>query len=221
MIIGVGMFGYVVGNIAHILMNLYPSRARYVETMERLNAFMAYRKLPAGLQQRIRAYYSYMWEQRMGYDEGSIIAGLPPGLAGEVSMYLKRDVIEKVPFFRGASEAFIRDVALATRPMIYMPDDVVCRAGDPADEMFFIGRGTIQVLSRDEQHVQATLRDGDFFGEMSLVMGTPRTASVKATEYCDLYALDKSSFDRIMLRYPEFADHIRTMVEERGGGTKP
>lgn len=217
MTIGVGMFGYVIGNIAHILANLHPSRARYVETMERLNAFMEYRDLPPNLQDRVRGYYGYRWETRLGFDESEILGELPPSLLADVSLYLKKDVIEKVPFFKGAGEGLVREIALAMRPVIYMPGDYVFRSGEKGQEMFFIGRGQVEVLAKDGRTVQATLHDGEFFGEIALVLGHPRTASVRAIGFCDLYALDKETFDRIVTRNPEFAAHIDAMVRERFG----
>ena len=219
MTIGVGMFGYVIGNIAHILANLHPSRTRYVETMERLNAFMEYRDLPSGLQDRVRGYYGYRWEKRLGFDESAIVADLPPSLLADVSLYLKKDVIEKVPFFKGAGEELVREIALAMRPVIYMPGDYIFRSGEKGQEMFFIGRGQVEVLAKDGHTVQATLHDGQFFGEIALVLRHPRTASVRAVGFCDLYALDKETFDRIVARNPEFAAHIDAMVRERFGPT--
>lgn len=215
MALGVGMFGYVIGNVAHIIANLHPSRARYVETMERINAFMDYRGLPDGLQQRIRDYHGYRWEKRLGFDESAIVDELPPSLQADVSLFLKRDVIEKVPLFKGAGTDLIRDIALAMHPLVYLPGDYIFRAGDQGNQMFFIGRGTVEVLGKDEQSVQATLGDGQFFGEVALVKGQPRNATVRAVGYCDLYALDKETFDRIVANHPGFKAHIDQMVEER------
>jgi voltage-gated potassium channel len=215
MALGVGMFGYVIGNVAHIISNLHPSRARYVETMERINAFMDYRGLPRGLQERIREYHAYRWEKRLGFDESTIVDDFPPSLRAEVSLFLKKDVIEKVPFFKGAGTDLIRDIALAMRPEVYLPGDYIFHAGDQGQEMFFIGRGTVEVLGRDEQTVQATLKDGEFFGEVALVKGQPRNASVRAVGYCDLYALRKDTFDHVVAHHPGFKEHIDRMVTER------
>jgi hypothetical protein len=215
MALGVGMFGYVIGNVAHIISNLHPSRARYVETMERINAFMDYRGLPDGLQQRIRDYHAYRWEKRLGFDESAIVDDFPPSLRAEVSLFLKKDVIEKVPFFQGASTDLIREIAMAMRPLVYLPGDFVFRSGDQGHEMFFIGRGTVEILGKDEQTVQATLNDGQFFGEVALVKGQPRNASVRAVGYCDLYALHKDTFDRIVAHHPGFKEHIDRFVTER------
>jgi hypothetical protein len=221
MIVGVGLYGYVIGNVAHILSNLHPSRVRYVENMERLNGFLTYRDVPELLQNRIRDYYTYVWEKRLGFEESSIMSTLPPGLLTELSLFLKRDVIETVPFLKGASELLIKEIALAMRPVVYAPGDYIFRAGEQGKEMFFIGRGSVHVMAKDERTVAAELTDGAFFGEFALVLGQPRNASVRSVSYCDLYSLDKETFDRIIARHPEFAAHIASMMHERRPGQAP
>ncbi|HTY60403.1 MAG TPA: cyclic nucleotide-binding domain-containing protein [Bacteroidota bacterium] len=208
MIFGVGMYGYVIANISTIIGNLQPARTRYLANMEKLGAFMRSREIPPAMQRRIRDYYGYVWEHRLGYDETSIVQGLPPGLLVEVSLFLKRDIIQKVPFFKGAGDDLIREIALVMQPVVYTPGDVVFRQGEPGADMFFISRGHCEVIGPDGRSVVATLREGDFFGEIALLEHRPRTASVRAATYCDLYRLDKESFDRVIERFPEFGAHI-------------
>jgi voltage-gated potassium channel len=215
MIFGVGMYGYVIANVATILTNLEPGRVRYLANLERVGAFMQYRRIPSGLRKRIREYYAYLWDERLGYDEGSIVDALPPGLRTEVSLHLKRDIIQKVPFLQRAGESLLRDIALQMHPVVYTPGDYVFREGDPGTEMYFISSGRLQVLTEDGKADLATLGEGDFFGEMALLLDQPRTASVRAVGYCDLYRLEKSSFDAVMAKHPAFAEHVRAMTEVR------
>jgi hypothetical protein len=214
MIFGVGMYGYVIANISTIITNLQPARVRYLETMERLGAFMRYQRLPGGLQKRIRDYYTYVWEQRMGYDESSILHDLPPGLHAEVSLFMKRDIIRKVPFFRDADEELVREIAMQMHPVVYTPGDVIVREGDPGTRMYFIARGRLEVRSADGS-IRVNLRHGEFFGEMALIYHQPRNATVRAESYCDLYFLDKEGFDQVVRVHPLFGEHIRAMTEER------
>ena len=151
----------------------------------------------------------------MGYDETSVIASLPPGLKTEVSLYLKRDVIEKVPLFKGASDAFIREIALEVHPVVYLSGDYVFRAGDLAHEMYFVTSGELEVVSKDGATVYTTLKEGDFFGEIALFRNAPRTASVRATRPCDLSRLDKETFGRVLAHFPEVAARIEAMASER------
>ena len=60
-----------------------------------------------------------------------------------------------------------------------------------------------------------TANRAHFFGEIALLLSMPRTASIRARGYCDLYSLDKETFERILGRYPSFAETIRELAEIR------
>lgn len=215
MIIGAGVYGFAIANVANILANIDPAKVRYREMVERLTVFMNYRSIPPELQRRILDYNAYLWEKRLGYDESSTIAGLPPNLKTEVLLFLNGDIIERVPFFRGASQELIRAVALEMHPVVFTPGDYIMRAGEPGHEMYFVSRGAVEVVSADETKIYATLGPGDFFGEMALLFDQPRVAGARAVSYCDLYLLEKETFNRILARFPAFAAHIAEVVDKR------
>src|SRR5574341_97399 len=215
MIFGVGVYGYIIGNVASILANIDPAKAQHLASMERLTAFMNYRNIPPRLQKRLRDYYAYLWEKRMSFDESNVVSALPPSLRTEVSLFLKRDIIEKVPLFQGASDEFIREIALQMTPVIFTPGDYVYKAGESGRDMYFITQGTVEIVSKDGAEVYATLTDGDFFGEIALVLSQLRTACVRAVSYCDLYRLDKEMFDRVLAHYPTIAAQIEAKARER------
>jgi voltage-gated potassium channel len=215
MIFGVGVYGYIIGNVASILANIDPAKAQHLANVEKLTAFMNYRNIPPRLQKRIRDYYAYLWEKRMSFDESSVVAALPPSLRTDVSLFLKRDIIEKVPLFQGASDEFIREIALQMTPVIFTPGDYIYKAGESGRDMYFITQGMVEVLSKDGSIVYKTLTDGDFFGEIALVLGQARTACVRAVSYCDLYRLDKEMFDRVLSHYPNIAAQIEAKARER------
>lgn len=215
MLVGVGLYGFVIGNVANILANIDPAKVRYREMVERFTVFMNYRNIPQELQRRILEYNAYLWEKRLGYDESATIAGLPPSLRTEVLLFLNGDIIERVPFFRGAGQELIRAIALEMRPVIFTPGDYIMRTGEPGNEMYFISRGTVEIRSADETQLYATLSAGDFFGEMALVFDQPRVASACAVTYCDLYLLEKETFNRILARFPDFAEHIKAVASKR------
>ena len=215
MVLGVGVYGYVIGNVAALLANLDPARVRHRELVDRITAFMRYRQFPASLQRRIFDYYEYLWEKRLGYDESAAISALPPTLRTEVALFLSRDILQRVPLFRGASDDFIKAIAVEMHPLIFLPGDYIVRAGEPGEEMYFISRGRVEVVSADDKVVYATLTTGDFFGEMALLHREPRTASVRAIDYCDLYVLSIAAFDRVLSRHPEVEAHIRAVAKQR------
>jgi hypothetical protein len=90
----------------------------------------------------------FIWEKRMSFDESNIVSALPPSLRTDVSLFLKRDIIEKVPLFQGASDEFIREIALQMTPVIFTPGDYVYKAGESGRDMYFITQGTVEMFQR-------------------------------------------------------------------------
>lgn len=214
MLLGMVMYGYVVGNIANLLANLDANRKRYYQQSEQISAFMNSRKIPHTLQRRISEYYAYYWERQVGQDESLILNHLPPRLRSEVMMFLRRDILSAAGIFGNADDDTLRDLAKELRPMLFAPGDIVCRLGEPGDSMYFINNGTLEVLDA-EQRIIALLEEGDLFGEIALLLDQPRTATVRARDYCDVYSLEKQAFNSVLAHHPLFRQHIRTMAQER------
>ena len=214
MLLGAGIYAFLIGNIASLLNNLDPLRAAHVQQQERLGAFMHYRALPRPIQRRVQAYFDYLWEQHLVSDEDATLAELPPALREEVALYRRRDLVANVPLFRDASDAFVRDVALQMTSFVCLPGDTIVRAGDRGHEMFFLARGEVEVVAPDGT-VLNTLHSGDFFGEIALVTSAVRTATVRAVAPSDLYVLDHAVFERIAADYPDVAATVREEAQRR------
>ncbi len=214
-LIGAGMYGFIIGNIANIIANIDIAKSQYQEKMEKVSTFLRYKNIPMDLKTKITDYYDYLWESRRGYDEASILEDLPRPLQISVSLFLNRGIIQKVPIFQGASEEFIKEIILNLRPVVFTPGDHVVIKGEIGYEMYFISRGTVDVVSENEDIIYATLGAGSFFGEIALLLSAPRNATIKARDYCDCYSLNKDTFDRILIRFPRFAERIREMAEKR------
>jgi voltage-gated potassium channel len=216
MLLGVGGYGYVIGNVASLLANIDVVKAQHKKKLEELNTFIKVRQVPRALQERLRSFYDHMWRQRKGYDESSIMEELPFSLKTDVALHLKKEVLEKLPILNGAGPGLIRDLALKLKPAIATPGDFIIRRGEAADAMYFISHGQVEVLSGDLKTVYATLSDGSFFGEMSLLShGSTRSANIRALDFCDLYVLDKDTFDKVLSRHKEFQQRIQEIAFKR------
>lgn len=214
-LIGVGMFGFIIGNISSLIANIDLAKTQHRAKMEEISAYLVERAIPRELRKRIADYYEYLWENRRGQGENSILGELPLSLKTQVSLFLNKDIIEKVPLFKGASPALIEEIVTNLRAVVYLPGDHIVRKGEVGEDMYFISQGSVKVVSEDGKEVYAILGTGSFFGEMALVLSSPRTATIVAVDYCDLYVLRKAAFERILRRYPDFAESIRRMAEER------
>lgn len=215
MLIGYSLFGYLIGSVAGILAKRDPVREMYNENLEKLTSAARYANLPLELQRRIYEYFRYQMSRRVGYDEEGFLKNLPPSLRGEVSLYFRKEVLENVALFEDAPQAFMFEIAQQLREQIIAPDEYVFKAGDPGRQMFLIAHGIVDVYNTDETKHLRTLSEGDHFGEVALFHDIPRTATVKANTYCDLYLLNKQTFERTLSAYPTIAERIKEKAELR------
>jgi hypothetical protein len=215
MVLGLGVYGFIIGNVATLLLNLDPARALHRQRMEQLSSFMSQHEIPPERRQRTIDYYRYRWRNRLDHDESEVLGWLSPTLQAEIAVHVNRDLIRNVPMFHDAGEAFVRDVTLKLQLEVLMPGDVAVRAGERARSMYFVSQGTLEVVSAGTGERLRTLKAGDFFGEIALVFDEVRTASVRALDFCHLYRLDRDLFQRILDDYPEVAAEIRVRAEER------
>jgi voltage-gated potassium channel len=213
MIFGVGMYGYIIGNVATLIANIDVARAHYQAKMEEINDFLRTKRVPGTLQSRVRNYYAYLWETQKSVSSISITEELPHTLSMEISLFLNKAILEKVSLFKNANEIFIREIVQLLRPMVFLPDDYIIRQGEFGDCMYFLSNGDVEVLVNGA-HV-ASLGQGSPFGETALIQGEKRMASIRALSYCDVYKLSKDDFDALRGRYPDFDAQVKKVVEER------
>jgi glucose-6-phosphate 1-dehydrogenase len=127
---------------------------------------------------------------------------------------LTDDVLKKIAIFKDGDPLFLSQVILALRPEVLAPGQILMRKGDMGSEMYVVVRGQIEVVN-DHGTVVGTLKDGDVVGEIAVLTHTPRTATVRAKTSCDLMALDKASFSRILHDHPQFAESVTKIAKER------
>jgi len=74
----------------------------------------------------------------------------------------------------------IRALSRCLQPAYYLQHEYIVRKDDLGDEIFFIGQGTVEVVSEDGLTVFDTMTSGEAFGEVGVMFDVPRTASVRA-----------------------------------------
>ncbi len=122
------------------------------------------------------------------------------------------DLVAKVPFFNNVGASVIADVARLLRPRDYPARAVIVRRGERGDCMYFIASGEVEVRLRP-----ATVRlgPGEFFGEIALLTGGPRNATIVATQPCTLLTLDIVDFRHLLGHQPELARIVSEEAERR------
>eukprot|EP00966_Prymnesium_polylepis_P222019 5136787-Prymnesium_polylepis.1 len=145
MIGGAVMFAYTVSNVAQLVRELDAGATAIREKMDAIQQYMSYRRLPLDLQSRIRKYYTFYWSRQSIFDETAILFQLPSHLRREVTLFLHKDMISKVPVFRDADSSFIAGMVTVLTPLQAAPGDYVVIAGEVGLEMFFIDFGSVDV----------------------------------------------------------------------------
>ena len=213
-LIGFAAFGYLIGDVVTLLSKKDPSTRQYLRNIESLSGALQIRDINKDLQKRILNYYNYLRKEKVGYDESHFLDGLPTTLKTEAELELKKNFIVGIPIFKNASLEFISRVAIKLELVIITPGEILMRQGELGNEMYFIISGMLDVVRNGNPIF--LLKEGDFFGEMSLVGNKPRTATVKARSFCNLYRLERTIFDKIVSDFPEIVAQIEEKAKSRG-----
>jgi small-conductance mechanosensitive channel/CRP-like cAMP-binding protein len=102
-----------------------------------------------------------------------------------------------------------------TRVLLYAAGEAIVREGARGNSMFLVMRGEAVVTLANTSGEVARLHDGDFFGEMSLLTGEPRTATVTAATDCRLLEIGVDAFRRVALADPAIVEQVTAAVATR------
>lgn len=128
------------------------------------------------------------------------------------------ELVARVPFFRDCGAALIAEVARLLRPRDYPTGVIIMRRGEPGDCMYFVAEGAVEVQL---QSGPLTLGPSQFFGELALLTGEPRNATVATARASTLLALDIVDFHELLARQPDLARVIREEASKRLGRDLP
>ncbi|KAF9279854.1 hypothetical protein BGZ68_007651 [Mortierella alpina] len=125
--------------------------------------------------------------------------------------FAKSDIhsaIRKVPLFQSCSSEVIHMLSLNVEPRTYNIGQCIIRRGEIGREMFFIVSGVVEILSDDNLRVLARFHDGQFFGEIAVLLDVPRIANVKAVSEVEVFVLTKENLEAVFEAVPGAADTI-------------
>jgi CRP-like cAMP-binding protein len=122
--------------------------------------------------------------------------------------------------FQNQGEEVLKAVLLQGRLEEYGPGAVVFRQGDTGERLYIVKSGVLEVLSSAEgggadAPPVAYLGPGEVLGELALITGSPRTATVRSPEHATLFTLEKSVFLDLMTSLPNFARSLCHVLARR------
>lgn len=127
----------------------------------------------------------------------------------EPELEIEPDPIGEVaesPLFSSFSEDELLALIDGLRLLSFEPGDVIVAEGDPGDSLFVLTTGLVKAFIRRPEggspRLVRRLAEGEFFGEISILSGKQRTATVTAATHCELLELDRATLDRITDSHP-------------------
>jgi CRP-like cAMP-binding protein len=120
-----------------------------------------------------------------------------------------------VDLFAGLSEDMVAEIAGATQARTYGNGEPIVRQGEPGQSMFVIASGGASVVLEPDRREVATIEAGGYFGEMSMLTGDPRTATVLARGDTTVFEIGADLFRRLAATHPQAIEQVGVAAAAR------
>ena len=204
MMVGSLLYAMIFGNVSAIIQRLYSGSVRYHAQLTRVREFIRFHQIPNPLRQRLEEYFQHAWSYTNGIDMNMVLKGFPDCLQADICLHLNRSLLTSDDAFKGASQGCLRTLSMRFKTTHAPPGDTLVHRGDLLNALFFVSRGSIEILEGDL--VMSILGKGDIFGEAMhkyKMMGKSK-ATVRALTYCDLHKIMRDDLLDVLDMYPEF-----------------
>lgn len=209
-------FAALVGQFGAILGQIMRARVDFLSDSETIKQYLQNNNVGHDLENRVVSWIEYMWQTKHSLDHERVLHKLPEKLRAQIAVYVHLAALRRVPIFADCEPGLLREIVIKLRSQVYSPGDYICRKGDVGKEMYIVKSGCLQVVGQDGVTVLATLSEGNYFGEISILdlteIGNRRTADVRSVGFSDLLCFSKDNLLEALTDYPE----ARTQLEERG-----
>ena len=128
--------------------------------------------------------------------------------------------LRRIDLFRALSDEECERLAQDVSFVPFAPGEVITRQGATAHYLYLLTAGQVEIrVARDGRESRVdTVEAPDFFGEMGLLTGSPRAASVLALTAADCFRLDRAAFEQVLAHRPEVASEVAAALAQRHEG---
>ena len=126
-------------------------------------------------------------------------------------------ILKEVDIFMSFSEEIKKNLSLKMHKKKYQPKEVIIEQGDPGDSLFIIVEGSVSVrININNEQIEVDRMGANaFFGEMALLTGEPRNASIVAISHCILYEITKKDISPLFSQHPEIINILSRELTQR------
>lgn len=129
------------------------------------------------------------------------------------------ELLKNIPLFKSLSEEEFNSIHEKLEEVNYTENTLVFETGEIGDCLYIVVEGEVEVYieagEKSDKVILSTLGKGDYFGEMSLITGEPRSASIITLQDCVFLRLSKIDFDQLIINNPSINISLSHMLSQR------
>ncbi len=149
---------------------------------------------------------------------GARACDLPPGESPEEEIMERLLALKEISLFKDLSLDQLEAVHQITTEVEYLSGEVIVREGDPGDQLYLLLEGRVRVFKNYGSSNEDELRDltaGSYFGEMAILGGGERLATIVTLERSHLVSLDGDSLRELLIQMPDISFEIFRVLVDR------
>lgn len=174
MVFGVGFYSFTIGNLSSFITTIDAKGAQLRAKLQTIEEFARKHDLPKDLEIRMKSLTTNQNEITK-HDQKKLLQELPSSLRAEVVNHIHADIIKNITFFKDKGAEFLYASLPLVRRFNLPEKEILYKEGDPAEEVYFIFKGQIRLLTKDKVAFRI-YKDGAMFGENDVVYKEARDA---------------------------------------------
>ena len=152
------VFGYLLSNVGVLVGSLDRQAALVEQAVDAMKEYIEWRGIPKPLGVRIRKHAQFYYQKNAAFDEVELIQELPPSLRAEVTRFVLRETLGRLPLFTELLDTdFQLEVFPHIKPIAFVRREIIFRKGEIARELMFLLDGEVHILSPVDERVNGVL----------------------------------------------------------------
>lgn len=215
-VVGFAAMTFMLAQIVSVALHLNEREHSFHEKMGNIKRTMRYLRLPRMTQFRVKKYYEYIWLQFGGFDPNistNLGKELSIPLQLEISLYLHQKQMREISLFHNVDHRVIKSLVSRFKVEVFLPGDFIILAGEFINKLYVIVRGRCEILdAKDDTIVIKLLKEGDFFGETSLLHGSKCERTVRSGTYSNINTISRLDFNDVRKEHPDFGQALDSTI---------
>jgi voltage-gated potassium channel len=215
MILGGISFGAVIAQTTRLIESRNPQAKAFKLKMDELKSYLEEKTLPDFVKYEAKDAYTYYFGKKSSLAETGLLDDVPKHMLNKLISHIYWKEKEVVKLFRTFDENFVVQIVTKSNPFQVKAGDLVYSAGDIADEIYFICRGSVRFTMHDGVNdvVCGYIREGGYFGDFEYFKHTTRLCDHYAAHECNVLSIKYDIFD--MASDSNVEEGVRFMLETR------